>query len=503
MADLEQEWASAASTTPNVNALWNTGKPVAPGPSNASVAINAGNKAIAGIPDMVLNFPSQVNNLIRTLYGKAIGEPAGYSPPPNFAHNAMSSLGYIKPESEPQTGGQHILDSTVQGGVGTAMSPGKGAASLVGNALTGLFGGTVGGLTREATGSNIAALAASLLAPKAVQMAGNAGRNSLAASASSARQNEVNYKTMQDAQAEGYKIPASTLNPTALNKTIETIGGKAAMGQQASLSNQVVTNKLAAKELGFPEDTALTREKLDAYRDAQGAPYRDVAALSPVAKGALEGLQDARHQKRRYQDNVDKTGDPTSAKMVEHFTTREQMFEQAIEKIAIRAGRPDLVAEMKQSRQNIAKSHDIQRALNIGDANVSAPILGRAMDNGKPLTGNLALISRFAEGPGARFTRPGEQVPTPGVSALNIPAGVGQGALVNMATQAPVGWLAAGLPLLRGPARSIALSDWYQKHNLIPTPGLLPRLTSQIPQATPEQLAMQSALLGLTQGRHP
>ncbi len=110
-----------------------------------------------------------------------------------------------------------------------------------------------------------------------------------------------------------------------------------------------------------------------------------------------------------------------------------------------------------------AKSYDIERALNLGDSTVSAPIIGRQLDKtgtaGK--SGALSIIGKMAEA-FPSVMREGGRVPSPGVSgtdaAMSAMLGVGGGAAAG-----PAGILAAGLPLLRSPARNLVLSPAYQK----------------------------------------
>jgi hypothetical protein len=63
---------------------------------------------------------------------------------------------------------------------------------------------------------------------------------------------------------------------------------------------------------------------------------------------------------------------------------RADIAERVIEQQAARAGKPQLVCELQQARQNIAKILDVERAMNLAEGNVDARSLGRALDRGAP-----------------------------------------------------------------------------------------------------------------------
>ena len=158
---------------------------------------------------------------------------------------------------------------------------------------------------------------------------------------------------------------------------------------------------------------------------------------------------------------------------------KAEQLDQAIDQAATQAGRPELIAQLREARTAIAKSYDIERALNVGDGNVSATVIGRLLDQGKPLSGELKVIGRFAQA-FPSVTREAAMVPTPGVSALDPLASAAFGMGGYAAAGGPAGLLAAGLPLLRGPARSLTLSDLMQKRLIREPPGLGETFTKSI-----------------------
>lgn len=482
--------------------------PAQQAPSDVSVVKNSSNKGIAGIPDMLLNTPNKIMNLGKAAYGFLLPDegtplpqggtaeaPPELTPDPNYASRAMRAMGLTSDANEPANARQRVLDALVQAGVGASVAPANSMRGLVTNAVTGATGGTAAGLTKEATGSDTAATIAGMLTPAAVQASAGYGRAKVADAQLRKSQNEVRDKTLADAKAAGYVVSPSEVNPSAVNKILESVAGKAATKQEASNRNQAVTSELAAQELGFPKGTAITEGKLDAYRDKVAAPYREVAALSPRAEVALEQLKDTRFEANAYAKHYAVSADPKSLANEKALRAKADALETQIEKIAIKAGRPDLVDDLRAARTQIAKSYDIERALNVGDAGVSAPALGRALDKGKPLSGGLETAGRFAEA-FPSVAREGAKVPAPGVSkvaaALSAVLGVG-----GMAAMGPAGVAAAALPLASGPTRSLILSKPYQSLMANPnySPGVTANVLKELQQLTPQQQAVQAALI--------
>ena len=278
-------------------------------------------------------------------------------------------------------------------------------------------------------------------------------------------QNVTRDATLKEAQEAGYVLPPSQANSTFAGNRLESIAGKAAMNQEAVIRNQQVTNALARKAVGLPENAPLTPGALKSIRDELREPYREVAALSPIAKQALERLREARSEAKSYWLHYDRTATPDSQKTAMKWDERADIAERVIEQQARRSAKPDLVQQLRQARQDIAKTHDIERALNVADGNVDARTLWRAMDRGVPLSGELATIAKFS-GAFPHLTRSAAGNPTPGVSAIE-PLAVGGFGLGGQG--AGLGWWPAGLPLVRGPVREGLLSDFYQRRAAQPS----------------------------------
>lgn len=475
-------------------------------PTDSAVAVNAGNKGVAGIPDFILNTPNKVINLGKAAFGSgaiALGRPDLAPEPsedPNYAHKALKAMGFIKDEAEPANAKQRVIDAMAQGGVGMAANPVKSSGEMVRNVIMGLTGGGAGGGTKEVTGSDALAISASMLTPAALNKSASMARDKSAELAKAQSANAVRDATLAAGRDAGYVVPPSHVNDSGvkgfINKRLESLGGKAAIKQEAGARNQTATNDLAATELGFPPGTAITPAKLKAFIDVEAAPYREVAALSPVAAQALERLKETRSNMNLYRASVQKTGDVGAAKELKKLEVQADMLEVAIEKVAARANKPDLVGELREARTKIAKAHDIERSLNLGDADVSASTLGSALDNGKKLTGNLETIAKVQQ-TFPQFTTDGAKIPTAGVSKSEalVAAAMAAG---GMATLGPGGAALGALPLASGPARSLALSKPYQKLMATPdySPSAITKMLAQMPPGTSKEQALQALMLG-------
>lgn len=428
------------------------------GPSIGGVGFNAAMKGLAGTADMFGNAPANAWNLAKGAYGfgmEAAGHPEAWldvnvTKQPNLARRGMEAIGLISPEREPQTAGQRMVDTAVQGATGMVAGPG----GVMRNLATGAAGGLAAQTTKELTGSDAAAVGVGALTPLALR------------SGSHPSTNPVREQTFREGQAAGYKVPPTAVNPSFVNERLESLAGKAAIKQDATARNQAVTDALVAKELGLPKGTPLTESALKQVRDDAAKPYQEIATLSPTAKDALDLLKQARFDATEQWKFYNRTGSPDAGKQARQLSADAEQYEQIIAHEAQQAGRPELVKALAESRRLIAKTHDVEKALNLGDGSVSAPIIGRSLDQsgvaGK--SGNLAVTGKFQQA-FPQFMGEGSRTPAAGVSGTDAAMSAGLG-LGGYGAAGPVGVLAAGMPLVRGPARNLALSDWYQRRLL-------------------------------------
>lgn len=424
---------------------------------------NWANQAIAGVPDAVLNTPTNLWNLAKAGVGTvaaAAGRPdlaPEMTPNPNYVTRAFEAVGGIQPGFEPESAAGRIAKAGVQG---LAVGPIAPAQSLGQAALnSGISGASalLGQGTTEVTGKPLLGAAVNLAAVPAISAATNAARTS---SMKAKSRNELADKTLDDAVEAGFVTPPSAGGGNWFTRRLESIAGKSATAQEATVRNQQKVNEIARKEVGLPEDTAISVTALDKRRDVLAAPYREVRALNKNAATDLEALREARRQSNLNYRHYDVSQDPSALAKAEAAAQQATALEQRIEGYARAAMKPDLVQELRQARTDIAKTYDVERALNVATGDVSMPILGRALDKGKPLSGGLATAAKFQQA-FPRYAREGERMPPSGVSKSEALAasllGVG-----GYGAMGPYGAAMAALPLASGPVRSMLLTSPFQ-----------------------------------------
>jgi len=325
-----------------------------------------------------------------------------------------------------------------------------------------------------------------MLAPQAGVM----GYNALRAPGLQAQQqmNALRDETLRKAREEGYRVPPSAADGNFLTDRLESIAGKAATAQQATVQNQQATNAIARREAGLPENQAISVQALEARRDALAAPYDEIRQLSgtgPLSKPPFKNPADTLAELKQVRADAnaqwkfyDRNADPATLQEAQRLSARSAQLEAQLEAVATASGRPGLVDELRAARRDIAKTFDIERALNVATGDVSAPTLGRMADKGK-LSGGLETAGKFQQA-FPRYAREGEVQPPPGVSKsealVALLAGLGGHAAIG-----PYGWALAAAPLVSGPTRAALLSGPAQKA-FAPSygPALSPAPTPQL-----------------------
>ena len=244
--------------------------------------------------------------------------------------------------------------------------------------------------------------------------------------------------TMQaakEAQEAGYVIPPTQVKPSLLNRFLEGASGKITTAQNASFRNQQVTNQLAAKSLGLPEDTVITTEVLNNIRSNAGKAYENLGATgtiktSPKFIQALDNI-------KPYKDAVEAAKDfPTADKspiidVIDSLKTpsfnvnsalakinvlrgeadlaykagnsnlgkankeASQVLENTIENYLANTKQTDLLNKFREARQTIAKTYSVEKALNPATGTIDAKKLAAQLQKGKPLSGELKEIGKF------------------------------------------------------------------------------------------------------------
>lgn len=334
-----------------------------------------------------------------------------------------------------------------------------------------------GGKVTDITGSPaLGAGTNALIQAVPMMMGGGEAKAGSMALSEIGRMNPIKAATLKAAMEEGLGVPPSAAGGGFLAKRLESIGGKAATGQQMALKNQEAANRVASREAGLAEGEPISEASLAAAREKLSAPYRQVAAIDPEAKSSLEALKEARFEAQTYWKHYNVSADPKSLKEAKRLDAKAASLESYLDEIATNSGQPELVAQLRQARMALAKNFGVERALNVGSGDVDIKVFGRMLDKGAPLTGGLETLGRFAEA-FPSYSRPAAGIPTPGVSkseALSAAVlGIGGYGATQYGQGSPIGAAAGLLPLLSGPARGIALSRMMQQG--VPVSGQLSR----------------------------
>lgn len=314
--------------------------------------------------------------------------------------------------------------------------------------------------------------------------------------------------TIKQSLDAGYVIPRSLYNPSAVSNTLESVGGKAATMQDAAKQNQVITNNLAKKYLGLPENIAFNKQVIKDLKISKSGPYKQAEQLpSGVVgqssakslgtgqtvtkdivkdgKALVTEINEAREAAQGYWADA-KTGSNRneSKRLAKGKDSEVANLESQLETLAQIHNLPDLVQNLRQSRVDLAKIHSIDRALNTSTGDVVAADLKSQWIKDAPLTGEAKIIAEFGDGFNTSISREGSKVPNPDVSQakaitslLGTSSGGGLGTLLGGAPGAIIGGLAGMLAPFTIPplAKSLALSKLLQKPRTY-QPGVLQSL---------------------------
>lgn len=287
----------------------------------------------------------------------------------------------------------------------------------------------------------------------------------------------VRQGTLDAAKAEGYVVPPSATGSGHIERLIESIGGRADIAREASMRNQQVTNQIARREAGLAKDEPITEATLKEARARIAQPYEEIANISPRANTALEQLRMAREEAKGYWREYNGPNHPMVAlKEAKRLDMKADAYEKLIDSEAKKVGREDLLPALQQARVQLAKNHDIERALNIGTGDIDAQMIGRMLDKrgSNAVTGGLQTIGKFAEAysPFAKSNVGATDVNKLTPYGALLLGGLGyQGS--QYASGHPYGAALGALPFLAPGARAIALSKLMQSG--VPLSGIIQR----------------------------
>lgn len=299
-------------------------------------------------------------------------------------------------------------------------------------------------------------------------------------------QNAPRDAIISQSRDAGYVIPPASVNPSFLNSTIESIGGKVGTERKASLMNQKATNQLVREELGIPENVPISVKTLEGIRKTAGKAYEDISSISPEASDLVQKLRDARFEAKTQKKYYDRSANPDAQRAALSARQEADGIEQQLEALVTAKGKPDLVQRMREARATIAKTHSVEDAIT-NTGNVDA----RALGNSDYLSGKLKQVGDFAE----QFPK-AAQLPE-SFGSTNVSAGK---ALASMlmgggggAALGPAGMLASAVPFVAPPAaRGLMLSDMVQ--NAVANRAYSPSTTLMLSKALANNPQLQRLL---------
>jgi hypothetical protein len=313
--------------------------------------------------------------------------------------------------------------------------------------------------------------------------------------------------------AEGATLPPTQVNPSFMNRLIEGISGKQQTGQIASVKNQQLINEQARKALNLAPDVEITPQVLQQFRAEKGLAYdalrsnptyyadkqffadlnKETARLQNMkaldVSAELKLLNNLKQMNfngdelvesiKRLRDSAQSNSSPLANARDKDLGRAQKFAAKQLEALAERNltnfNQPDVMANFKQARQDIAKSYTIEKALNATTGNVSGADLGTLARKGKIVPAELQTLANAAGAYPTAFQNVARIGSVPGFSPVDL----GTAAIASAAASNPALMVSAAT---RPTLRSVAVSPMFQR-NMLPSsqpqmPGLLNRITS-------------------------
>ena len=351
--------------------------------------------------------------------------------------------------------------------------------------------------------------------------------------------NAVRDATLRAAQQEGYVVTPGSVSPTGKNILSERMAGKTHLEQLASVQNQTVTDKLARRAAGLPENAPLTSTTMQDIRKAEYAKgyepikqigeiktdpaflddlisveskYAGAGASFPGAvpedvtrliknftvdkfnsKDALDVTRTLREQAR---GNFRKGDDALAKAQIDVSNALENQIERSLA-ASNNAKAADMLEQFRLSRQRMAISHTIEDAIKEGSGTVIAAKLARDIQTGKYVSGDIKTIAEFAN-VFPRVAQTPSQIGAPGAgTVLGRSLSGGAGAATGYAIGGPTGMGIGGAigalapEMVSAGMRNYLLSGAGQRNVLPNYSPFASRLTSD--EAARNALLMQQA----------
>lgn len=309
-------------------------------------------------------------------------------------------------------------------------------------------------------------------------------------------------QTVTSARDAGYVIPPSQVKPSLVNRALEGFSGKITTAQNASARNQPITNELAKKAIGAadlsPSGIAQVRQQANSAYDALGqsgafqadagfAQALDKAGASTaelrknfpeLVNGQVDDLVNGLKSRssfdaqptieaiKQFRSNASGnriSTDPAKKALGKAQSSIANALEDLIDRNLQASGNTGLLDSYRAARQTLAKTYDVEKALNSASGNVDANKLAQIFKKGRPMTGDLRTIAEFA----AQFPKAAQTVEKMGSLPQISPLDFGAMGAISAATANPM--MMTGI-LARPAARAAVLSGPVQ-NRLAAQPG--------------------------------
>lgn len=322
--------------------------------------------------------------------------------------------------------------------------------------------------------------------------------------------------TLQAGQDLGMVVEPSQVNPSMVNKAVESMAGGPSIKQAATHINQEVADNVARRVLDpVNPDQDLTSDLAKAVRQrayqngyspvaqmgtmSTDATYKsDLANIASNYTGAARSFPGAANPDVA---NLIKGVDVPSfdagdgIKMIQNLRNQasdafmqgnsglgkaskdaamalEGQIERSLaSQPALGTSAPQMLQDFRDARTLMAQSHDIEDAIREGGGSVIPSVLARKAQSQRPFTGDLKTVADFSNN-FPTMTREASKTPVPGTTVTGNAGRVVMGSLLGGATAATThspeaATLAAAagvlLPSVRGLVRSMVLSGPYQR----------------------------------------
>jgi hypothetical protein len=374
----------------------------------------------------------------------------------------------------------------IGGALGTA-TPVLEDESRLGNVATGAAGGAVAQFATQTAMRALKDMAVKRATEMATRRLQNAPRDA----------------AIDAAKQAGYIVQPREVNAeSAINTVLEGVSGKIQTGQAVAVKNQEVTNALARKALGLPEDAPLNYATIDKVRKNLGQVYEALRGAGEFVPDQrfINKLQEIGQESDRLAARFPSMAKPQVAGVIEDFARPDplpsdvavdalkSLYEDAAGNLKFSAsneqkalGRAQrkiaeelqdliernlkgsdadgLLTAFKAARKQYAQAMGVRRAVKEGTGSVVASKLGQQLNSGSPLSGDLRTIAEFSN-----VMPRATQVPTyqPGFSAADFLFSVPTSAAGYAAGGAPGALLGLVGPAARAGARRVITSPMYQ-----------------------------------------